>query len=213
MHTHAEIKRLVIGDRKTSRDTVRLFLAEHDGELYATNSYWLTPATAVRSLLEHNNLPADQPGVYDVNSKLSAQDLEPPKVGALIPNLTDADIIHRSRLNGEGSPLFVKPWRVLLALFDRTDDGQTTQVAFDASYLAFIDNDGEVGAIPCGGYGSRLVGEPIYRQGGPGKPMTVHAKREKKSGGHNGHDGKYVAETWADDGEQFLGLLMPVKVG
>lgn len=44
-----------------------LYVNEYDGEMWATDRYWLTRASRVAPLLEKFNLPADQPGAYEVN--------------------------------------------------------------------------------------------------------------------------------------------------
>lgn len=206
--TQAEVKRLVIGGRKTSGySTPKLFLAEHDGQLYATNSYWLVPVGNVAPLLAHYNLAADKPATFEVNGKVQPVELDPPNIGPLMP-ANDAPEITRIQVAGRDA--YARgdtkecAW---LALFDHA--GET--VAFNVDFLDFIDHGGDVAGISQG-YGSRLVGPAIYRQEKPGKPVAVYAKCERQTGGHNDASGHYIKAEWVDDGELFLGLLMPVRL-
>lgn len=212
--THTEVKRLVIGGRKVGKydQAARLFIAEHEGELYATNSYWLAPAAKVAPLLDHFNLASDAAGSFEVNGQVRTLDQEPPNLSSIMPAHLGRElpVVERARVGDEGSAYAYQRANTgnYLALV-RGDGGGL--VAFNADFLHWLTYDGNLRDIPCG-YGSRLVGDPIYRQAAIGKPMVISATREKQSGGNNGPDGKWIPATWSDDGELFLGLLMPVRV-
>lgn len=210
MPTHAQIKKLVIAGRKPNQSP-KLIIVKHEDEMVATNSYWLAPVSSVRPLLEQFNLPADVEAVYSVGSKVDPiEGSSLPNIAAIMPNVEACSIISPELCNDR--PVYVKPAGDFLAVF-RNGDALS---AFNAEYLDFLTYGNDVRSIPCGGYGFRLAGEIIYRQTTALAPVRLSVKREKKSGGHNaeGADGHmhYVAETWADDGEQFLGLLMPVRI-
>lgn len=210
--THAEVKRLVIGGRKVrAGEAARLFIAEHDGELYATNSYWLAPAAKVAPLLDHFNLASDTVGSFEVNGQVRTLDLEPPNLSSIMPARLGMDLpeVRPATIGDEGSAHAYQrnPAGGYLALM-RAVDGSA--VAFNADFLHWLTNDGDLRSMAVG-YGSRL-GELVYRQGGPNKPMVISATREKQSGGHNREGGGYIPATWSVDGELFLGLLMPVRI-
>ena len=59
-----EIKKRVVdrGTGQPGRDPGTLALGEHEGMLWATNRYWLTPAVRVAPLLEQFNLSTGRPG-------------------------------------------------------------------------------------------------------------------------------------------------------
>jgi hypothetical protein len=62
-----EIKKHVIGGADVKRAPAPLYVGEHDGEMWATNRYWLTRAERVAPLLEQYNLSASEPGGFEVN--------------------------------------------------------------------------------------------------------------------------------------------------
>jgi hypothetical protein len=72
-----QIKKRVISRNtaaQSSRDPASLVLGEHDGILWASNRYWITPAARVAPLLEQYNLSADQPGSFEVNTTVRKVD-------------------------------------------------------------------------------------------------------------------------------------------
>jgi hypothetical protein len=51
----------------TATDPARLYQAEHQGVMWASNGYWVTPAERVAPLLQRFNLNPHAPGAFDVN--------------------------------------------------------------------------------------------------------------------------------------------------
>lgn len=85
-----EIKRHVTSHATDlSRNPATLGLAEHDGVLWATNRYWITPAARVAPLLEAFNLDAGKPGAFKVNSTVRRHADSAPGIGRLIGSLGD----------------------------------------------------------------------------------------------------------------------------
>lgn len=62
-----DIKKHVIQGQNTKYGAAPLYVGGHSGEMWATNRYWLTRAERVAPLLEQYNLPAAEPGSYEVN--------------------------------------------------------------------------------------------------------------------------------------------------
>lgn len=72
---------------KLLKDSGRLFLAEHEGELWATDSYWIAPLSsvpAIENLLGWWNL-AVEPGAYLVDNRVYANAKgSPPDIAPII---------------------------------------------------------------------------------------------------------------------------------
>jgi len=172
-----DLKRVV--GKGTKDDPARLFLTEHDGTLYATNSYWLVKAERVAPLLAHYNLPSNQPGAYNVNGSVEPRDQEPPNVGGLLKGAESWPVLER--LHAHGRPVFWPcPTGGYLAAFEsspffRKGDGsdEPTPVALNSDYLAFLTTG---------------LADPVFRQNGPRKAVAVF------------------------DGDDFVGLVMPVRL-
>lgn len=86
-----DIKKRVIGGHNTKYGPARLYVNEHDGEMWATNRYWVTRAERVAPLLDQYNLSAAEPGVYEVNGTVRRANgdnkgipAQPPNVGRVI---------------------------------------------------------------------------------------------------------------------------------
>lgn len=62
-----DIRKRVIQGADTKNCPVPLYVGESDGEMWATNRYWLTRAERVAPLLEQYNLSAAEPGGFEVN--------------------------------------------------------------------------------------------------------------------------------------------------
>src|ERR1700733_11741387 len=76
----ADIRKRVIRGQDTKYEPATLAVNEVDGEMWATNRYWGTRATRVAPLLAEYNLPADQPGLYGVNGRVSRTDKQVPDI-------------------------------------------------------------------------------------------------------------------------------------
>lgn len=66
-----EIKKHVGG---TAKYPAKLHVFEHDGSMWATTGYWVTPASRVAPLLEKYNLDPAVPGAYEVNGSVHRDD-------------------------------------------------------------------------------------------------------------------------------------------
>jgi hypothetical protein len=63
-NSFTEIKKHVGG---SAQSPAALYLFEHDGAVWASNRYWVTPAPRVAPLLERFNLDSSKPGAFEVN--------------------------------------------------------------------------------------------------------------------------------------------------
>ncbi len=100
MHTAVEVKRYVKGLSRESR----LYVAEHEGQLYATNSYWLVPVEKVAPLLTKYNLSAFEPGAFEVNGDVRPTEQAPPNLGPIMPRF--AELVELERVKVDGRPVF-----------------------------------------------------------------------------------------------------------
>lgn len=62
-----DIRKRVTNGADTKNNPASLYVNEHDGEMWATNRYWLTRAERVAPLLSQYNLSAAEPGGFEVN--------------------------------------------------------------------------------------------------------------------------------------------------
>jgi hypothetical protein len=85
----AAIRKLVIRGQNAVYGAAPLAVGEHNGEMWATNRAWATRAARVAPLLAEYNLPADQPGLYGVNSRVSRVDKPAPEMPAALTRIAD----------------------------------------------------------------------------------------------------------------------------
>ncbi len=155
MHSAVEVKKLV----KASSREGRLFVAEHDGELYATNSYWLVPVVKVAPLMAKYNLSTTEPGSYSVNGDVTPTDVGPPNLGPIMPRFKDLTPLERETI--EGRPAFTNNGAGYLELW--RNDGAL--VAFNPDFMDLARDT------------MRGFADPVVMQvkGSPGKPASVWA--------------------------------------
>jgi hypothetical protein len=80
----AVLKKRVIRGQDTRNLGAPLSVNEVDGQLWATNRYWVTRAERIAPLLTEYNLSADEPGLYAVNGKVSLVDNKVPDISASV---------------------------------------------------------------------------------------------------------------------------------
>ena len=194
-NTATEIKRHIGGNNSD------LYLAQHDGQMWATNRYWLTRGSTVSPLLEKFNVPADATGQYEVNGTVRKVRDDAPKVAPMLElaqydkPLARARIADRWAFAADGMGNY-------LALF--TDpDGNFKAVRAD--WLDWLRENSTPHA-----YGERYS-EPRYMLNG--SKVAIVADREVQHGGHIGDDHKMVPVTWENTGPELLAVLMTVKLG
>jgi hypothetical protein len=124
-----DIKKHVTYGNKTSSPAY-LAVNEVGGELWATNRYWLTRAERVAPLLEQYNLPAGEPGVYQVNGTVSRTGDQVPNVAAYVKNLKN--FTPGIRVHVGGQPALARGGTgVLFALY----------VLADGSHAGLLENE------------------------------------------------------------------------
>jgi hypothetical protein len=220
----SQVKRRITGGSASSardnRDPASLALGEHDGIVWASNRYWLTPAARVAPLLEQFNLSAEQAGSFEVNSTVRKTSDSGPRVGSLIGKpedypeqaapvrhgLYDAHVRLSDRLawlavyQAEGGAMFGLPADDLAWLSDITGLLLSRPQAFD---LGPDDHFGEVAVMCKGGSTSAPVAivADVIRTVQPGSYGT-------------GQDGgaTYTARRTENLGPRVIGLLMSVKL-
>jgi hypothetical protein len=80
----AVLKKRVIRGQDTRNLGAPLSVNEVDGQMWATNRYWVTRAERIAPLLAEYNLSADEPGLYAVNGKVSRVDNKVPDISASV---------------------------------------------------------------------------------------------------------------------------------
>jgi hypothetical protein len=193
-NTATEIKRHVGGNYSN------LYLAEHDGDTWATNRYWLTRSKAVAPLLEKFNVPLDATGTYEVNGSVRKQNDNPPKVRDFLQLSTYDQPLARVKIAGRHAYVPDGAGNYL-ALFT-TPDG--THKAVRADWLEWLTEAG----TPVH-YGERH-GEPRYMISK--SALAIIADREVQHGGCKGDDGEWIPLTWESKGPELLAVIMTVKV-
>jgi hypothetical protein len=87
----AVLRKRVTRGLSTQHQAAVLAVNEIDGELWATNRYWVTRAARIAPLLAEYNLPADQPGLYAVDGKVSRTDNQVPELKATLMRVKEYD--------------------------------------------------------------------------------------------------------------------------
>lgn len=116
----------------------RVMLAEHDGSLWATNSYWMVRLDGEQGvfgkLLAEYNLPYE-PMVCEVGRTLMRTGQDPPNVGALVPDsLNGYGAVERFTIGG--APLSTEKKDTEAELWVRSDDSRL--VTLDRRWREFV---------------------------------------------------------------------------
>lgn len=88
----AAIRKLVIRGQAVNYQPAPLFVNEHDGEMWASNRYWVVRAAKIEPLLAEYNLSAAEPGLYGVDGKVSRVDNTVPNLAATPMDVKDYPI-------------------------------------------------------------------------------------------------------------------------
>jgi hypothetical protein len=135
----ADIKKRVIRGQSTQHQAAPLSVNEIDGELWATNRYWVTRASRVAPLLEQYNLPADAPGLYGVDGKVSRVGSEVPDISKSVKSSLGEYTIPGTRVRIAGKDVYTVTDRggILMDLYQLADG---THVGLLADELDWLSN-------------------------------------------------------------------------
>jgi hypothetical protein len=124
-----------------------LYVNEYDGEMWATDRYWLVRASRVAPLLEKFNLPADQPGAYEVNGTVRRATGNEYGIASAPPDLAAWVADQRSyqagvRVRVAGHPAYVMTGTDKLAAVYALEDGSHAYLlAEDLAWLSELQYD------------------------------------------------------------------------
>jgi hypothetical protein len=135
----ADIKKRVIRGQDTKNQAAPLSVNVIDGEMWATNRYWVTRATRVAPLLEQFNLPVDEPGLYGVDGKVSRVANEVPDISKSVKSSLGEYTIPGTRVRIAGRDVYTVTDRggILMDLYQLADG---THVGLLAEELAWLSN-------------------------------------------------------------------------
>jgi hypothetical protein len=135
----ADIKKRVIRGQSTQHQAAPLSVNAIDGEWWATNRYWVTRASRVAPLLEQYNLPADAPGLYGVDGKVSRVANEVPDISKSVKTSLGEYTIPGTRVRIAGKDVYTVTERgsTLMDLYQLADG---THVGLLADELAWLSN-------------------------------------------------------------------------
>jgi hypothetical protein len=198
-----------------SKGSIPSYLAVNTvgGTLWATNKYWLTYAERVAPLLEQYNLPADEPGVYQVNGTVTRASDQVPNISAYAKNARDFEPGIRVKVAGQ--PAFTLGGRgdALFAMFLLADG---THAGLMESELAWLSDTSAAPRLPEGcHYGEVRVS---FCKSGSDKPpqamirANVIRTLEKAHYGDDGR-GEYVPAVTESAEPVVLGYMMGVNYG
>lgn len=169
----------------------RVFLAEHDGRLWATNSYWLAPAEWFAIVLPERDEETYNwtPGTYDAKSGEKVSD-GCPEIGRLFPAKDALRPLEPVEMHGAAVVLASVQGDLSLFTFGQ-EDGPISKTEDAAFNRAFVDMFRD-------GAGSAAV---VLHGQDPLKPAMVY---------------KATSYTKADyskvEGLELIGLIMPVRM-
>jgi hypothetical protein len=169
-----------------------LYLAKDPDEtVWATNKYWLVPATRVEPLLSKFNLDANQPGRYEVNGTVRKMSDDAPKMGHLV-NL-DAYSTTLETVKVDGQPAFIRPNGIdYLAVYAKPDG---THMLVNQEWLSWGLGDGN---------NKRVVTD--------GTRIGVIEYDTEKVKDSRYEDGKYVPAEYAEVNHRLVAVIMPARL-
>jgi hypothetical protein len=134
----ADIKKRVIRGADTKNQAAPLSVNVIDGEWWATNRYWVTRASRVAPLLEQYNLSAAEPGLYEVDGKVSRVGSEVPDISKSVKSSLGEYTIPGTRVRIAGQDVYTtSPRGTLMDLYQLADG---THVGLLADELAWLSN-------------------------------------------------------------------------
>jgi hypothetical protein len=153
-----------------SKGSIPSFLAvnEADGEMWATNKYWLTRAERVAPLLEQYNLTAAEPGVYQVNGTVTRASDQIPNIESYARSVPEFSPGIRVKIAGQ--PALARGGTgVLFALYVLADG---THAGLLENELEWLSDTSTAPALPedCH-YGDVRVS--FYKSGSGKPPQAV----------------------------------------
>jgi hypothetical protein len=134
----AELKKRVLrGHNATKYGAVPLHVNEINGELWATNRYWVTRADRLAPLLAEYNLPADAPGAYEVNGKVSRMDKEVADIAKMVDVGGKDYTVPGTRVRVAGQEAYVQDGHgCLMAVYQLADGTMVGLLADEAEWLS-----------------------------------------------------------------------------
>jgi hypothetical protein len=146
-----EIKKIITRNYNPKYGPAELYTGEHDGEMWATNRYWLTRAERIAPLLEQYNLSAAEPGTFDVNGTVRQAGRQVPNFSAFV--LSQKDHAPAIPVRIAGNQVYTRIDRgVLYAAFLLADG---THAGLDAGTLEWL-SDTDTAPLPEQEDGTRL---------------------------------------------------------
>ena len=218
-----EIKRYITGSRSgadLARQPAALELAAHDGIMWATNRYWLTPAARVAPLLGQYNLNAGTPGRFEVNSTVRKHDDNAPDLSRQLSTPEKyPEPIAPVKLGGRDALVLTENGKFTLAVYQAASGALLGLPADDLAWLADTASygQGSMGAALMLGPSDRFGEVRVMSEGHGGAPVLLTAdviRTVKPSGYETSEDGQRhfrPAET-ENLGPRTIGMLMAAKL-
>jgi hypothetical protein len=134
----AELKKRVLrGHNATKYGAVPLHVNEASGEMWATNRYWVTRADRLAPLLGEYNLPADAPGAYEVNGKVSRTDKQAANIAIMVDTSGKDYTVPGTRVRVAGQEAYVQDgYGCLMAVYQLADGTMVGLLADEAEWLS-----------------------------------------------------------------------------
>jgi hypothetical protein len=195
----AEAKRQI---GKSDGRKANLYLAEHDGAVWATNRYWLTRVERIADLLGKFNIATDQIGSFEVGSTVRKMSDDAPNVGRML-SLSDYPDELRPLLVADRQ-VFYKEGDNFLALFEIPDGNR---VGIRQDWLAWLSETASLGLYK--DYGN-YPGEVRYMYGKGRVAIVASVKAQRPGTGIYG-DGKWIPAEFDDKGDEIISVVMPAR--
>ena len=104
----SDIKKRIIRGRQTGKyGPVDLYVNKADGEMWASNGYWVTRAERVAPLLSDYNLSADEPGWYLVGSTVTRSEKQAPEINKFLADNGRGFTLPSTRVQVAGKDAYV----------------------------------------------------------------------------------------------------------
>jgi hypothetical protein len=213
------IKRHVVSGRTAAglaRQPAELRLAAHEGVMWASNRYWLTPAARVELLLSQYNLDPSEPGLFEVNSAVRKVSGESFDVGSQFGQAGEyAEPAAPVQLGGRDALVRTADGKHLLAVY-QTAAGAL--MGLDPDDLAWLSE-----TYMCGnralsvtlnlGPGDHFGDVRVMTRGHGNAPVLLVADviRTIEPGRHE--DGTWIPAVTGNMGPRIIGMMMAVRLG